>query len=386
MKIYSLSEFCNKIGVGLKSYFTDTYLITAEISGMQVRSGHCYMELVEKGKNNSIYDARMRAICWSSTYTMLSAYFAHETGQSLQNGMKVLVEVEVNFHNTYGLSLIIVGIDPKYTLGDLQQQRKKTIEQLKREGIFDMNRMLSLPALPHRIAVISSPEAAGYEDFCNQLTTNSQHYAFSITLFKAVMQGDSASDSICNALNQINEQINEFDLVLITRGGGSTNDLTCFDDYQLCAYIAQFPIPVITAIGHTKDISIADQVAYKALKTPTAAAAYLIELFDMKADEIANLEQRMRLALTNLSKNKLLQLENYKNRLLNACKMQIQKQLNNLELIEHTIQLQSPQRILKQGYTITLKNDKPIRSAHDINAGDLLQTDFADGTIQSVAQ
>lgn len=386
MKTYSLSEFCNLIGETLESGFSSTYLVKAEISGMQVRGGHCYMELVEKGKNSSIYEARIRAVCWASTYSMLSAYFLAETGQQLQNGMNVLVEVEISFHNTYGLSLVIRGIDPKYTLGDLQKQREQTVKQLRDEGIFDMNRMLRLPALPHRIAIISSSEAAGYEDFCNQLQNNEKKYAFRISLFNAVMQGDKAAASICDVMETIAARETEFDAVVITRGGGSTNDLTCFDDYRLCAYIAQFPLPVITAIGHTKDISIADQVACLSLKTPTAAAAYLIEKFDLQADEIGNLEYRLKLAVRNLTGKKAQELDSLHNRLLNAFKLLFQKHSNKLDLIEHTIALQSPQRILKQGYSITLVNGKPLRSASDVKTGDTIQTDVADGSFKSTVK
>ena len=386
MKVYTLSELCDRIGIGIKSEFYDSVLVTAEISGLQLRNGHCYMELIEKGENNSLHKARIRAVCWASTYSMLSAYFREETGQSLQNGMKVLVEVEVTFHNVYGLSLNITGIDPKYTLGDMLQQREQTIKRLKDDGIFDMNRLLETPTLPHRIAVISSADAAGYEDFCNQLTNNVQHYSFKITLFDATMQGDNAAKSICNALSIIAEDYLKFDVVLITRGGGSSNDLTCFDDYTLCSYIAQFPLPVITAIGHTKDISVADQVAKSALKTPTAAAAFIIEQFDIQADKINNLEHRMKLSLTNLTKNKLLQLDNYRNRLINAYHIILQKKLNRLELIEHTIKLQSPARILKQGYSITLSNGKPVSSVNELHRGDRISTDLSDGTIYSVVE
>ena len=386
MKTYLLSELCNMIGESLQIGLPDSYLVTAEISGMQTRNGHCYMELVEKGKNNAIYEARIRAVCWASTYTMLSAYFIQETGQQLQNGMKVLVEVEINFHNTYGLSLVIVGIDPKYTLGDMQEQREKTIQQLKDDGVFDMNHIIRFPSLPKRIAVISSREAAGYEDFYKQLKNNSQGYAFKIDLFNAIMQGDKAKQSICSVLEEIASKEQDYDVVVITRGGGSTNDLSCFDDYQLCSYIAQFPLPVISAIGHTKDISIADMVANISLKTPTAAANYLIELFDRQADEIDRLEQRLRLELSNLHLKKTQELDNLQNRIINSFSLLLQKQYNNLDLIEHSIKLQSPQRLLKQGYSITLINGKPINSVNNVKSGDQIQTDVADGSIISIVK
>ncbi len=386
MKVYTLSELCDRIGAGIKSEFYESALVTAEISGLQLRNGHCYMELIEKGDNNTLHNARIRAFCWASAYNMLSAYFREETGQSLQNGMKVLVEVEVTFHNVYGLSLNIIGIDPKYTLGDMLQQREAAIKKLKEDGIYDMNHMLAMPTLPRCIAVVSSADAAGYEDFCNQLTNSTRHYAFKITLFNATMQGDNAVKSVCNALDKIAVASSDFDVVLITRGGGSSNDLTCFDDYTLCSYIAQFPLPVITAIGHTKDISIADQVAKYALKTPTAAAAFIIEQFDIQADKISDLEHRMKLSLSNLTKNKLIQLDNYRNKLINAYHIIFQKKLNKLELIEHTIKLQSPKRILQQGYSITLLNGRPVHSVKELHSGDRISTDMLDGTISSVVE
>lgn len=385
-KQFTLSEFCHLIGSQIERSFPETYLVVAEISGMQIKSGHCYLELVEKSNKGNIYDARVRTICWASTYNMLSAYFANETGQTLQNGMKVLVEVEVNFHPVYGLSLIIVDINPQFTLGEMQQQRQLTIDQLRREGIFDMNKMLHLPSLPKRIAIISSPDAAGLGDFEDQLTNNPKGYRFRTTLFPAIMQGDNAAQSIISALEEIAQREEQFDLVLITRGGGSTNDLSCFDEYLLCALCAQFPLPIMTAIGHTRDVSILDQVAYIAVKTPTAAAAFLIELMDKQAEIIANAEGRVYYALNNMLQSKQQQLIYLKSMLASSFNMRIEKYRNQLEMIEHTIGLHSPQRILKQGYTLTLCDGIPMKSALKAKKGQRITTEFIDGTIHSIVE
>ncbi len=385
MKTYTLTELCDEISLCLKSDFPQTYLVTAEISNLQYKGGHCYLELVEKGKN-AIYSAKVRAVCWASTYSMLSAYFMQETGQSLQNGMKVLVEVEINFHNVYGLSFIIVGIDPKYTLGDIKKQRDITIQRLKDEGIFEMNKMLTLSPLPQRIAIVSSSDAAGYEDFCNQLLCNPQGYAFHVSLFPAVMQGDKAAQSICAALSRIADEAELYDAVVITRGGGSSTDLTCFDDYMLCSYCAQFPLPVITAIGHTKDVAVADQVAYISLKTPTAAAAFLIEKLDNQNAAISDLEYRLGIALKNVVALKRQQLENFRTRIMSSIQLLLSKQSNFLDLIERTVDMHSPQRILNQGYSITLVDGKPIKSVGELHSGMSITTELKDGSVKSVIQ
>ena len=384
MKTYTLSELCDEIGNSLQDSMPGTYLVKAEISGMQLRSGHCYMELVEKSKSGGLFEARMRAMCWANTYTMLSAYFKSVTGQQLQNGMQVLVEVEVTFHNVYGLALSIVNIDPKYTLGDIQQQREKTILQLHQDGVFEMNKLLPFPSVIKRIALISSSEAAGYQDFCHQLEHNQYNLDFKIDLFIATMQGDRAANSICEALSKIADKAEYYDIVVITRGGGSTNDLSCFDDYTLCSYCAQFPLPIITAIGHTKDISVADQVAHLSLKTPTAAAAYIIDNNARQLDMINDYERRLTAAINNQIANRLLQLDNISSRMLNTYNMLIAKQTNRLDLIEKTIELHSPKRILKQGYTITLHNGKPITSIKEIHSGETLKTETIDGSITSI--
>lgn len=287
----SLSELQTLIGKTLDDALSLPLWVSAEISELKVNySGHCYLELVEKGGPDSIPCARCSAVIWRSRYASLASYFEAETGNAISVGLKVLLKVSVNYHPLYGLSLVVLDIDPAYTLGDWQRQRLQTIAQLKADGVIDMNRQL--PPVPDalRIAVVSSATAAGFQDFCKQILDSP--YGFSVRLFDAYMQGHQAEESVIAALERIAERAEEFDVVVMIRGGGSQSDLSCFNSYRLCSHIAQFPLPVITGIGHDKDTSVADMVAYRALKTPTAVAALLI---DTVAEQDARLDEIMRI-------------------------------------------------------------------------------------------
>lgn len=261
--------------------------VIGEISDFKENpSGHCYLELIEKDEKSDYVKAKFRGTIWARNYRSLKPYFETTTGVSLTSGIKVLVQCSVNLHPLYGLSLNIIDIDPSYTLGDLEHQRQQTISRLMEDGVIDMNKETFLPLLPKRIAIISSPTAAGYQDFTHQLAQNPFGYTFIHHLFEATMQGDKAEESITGALEQIFEQLAQWDLVAIIRGGGSQLDLSCFDSYTLATHIAQFPIPILTGIGHEKDYTIADMVAHTRLKTPTAVAEFLINRF-------SNAENRM---------------------------------------------------------------------------------------------
>jgi exodeoxyribonuclease VII large subunit len=291
---YTLLELSNQIGKTIEKSFPGNYWLVSEINEIRENiNGHCYLELVEKDSENDRIIARARATIWSNTWRMLKSYFETSTSQSLARGMMVLVEVSVIFHELYGLSFNIRDIDPVYTLGDLELKRAETIRRLQREGIFDMNRELPFPVLPSRVAVISSPRAAGYEDFLHQITTNPKKYRFEITLFPAIMQGDNTVSSVTCALEEIFSLENEFDIVVILRGGGAASDLNSFDSYEIASHIAQMPLPVITGIGHERDRNIAGMVAHTDLKTPTAVAEFLVGKFSDLDSEIRGLSSKL---------------------------------------------------------------------------------------------
>ena len=306
MEVYNLRELCEWLQDIVGSEMPDRYWVRAEIASMSVR-GHCYMELVEKAENG-ILSAKVRATCLSNVYGMLSAYFAQETGQALHVGMQVLVEVSVELHAVYGLSLNVWNIDPNYTLGGLAKQRQMTIQQLTEDGVMDLQKALELPSLVRRVAVISSPDAAGYGDFCDQLQHNRFGFAFHTQLYPAVMQGDMAARSVVQALRAIVEQVEEWDVVVIIRGGGASTDLSCFDDYNLASHCAQFPLPIVTGIGHTRDVSVVDMVVHTSVKTPTAAAEWLIQRVAVQIDRVGELMSRLQRAVqgfVNAEKNRL---------------------------------------------------------------------------------
>jgi exodeoxyribonuclease VII large subunit len=288
----SLSELNGSVKKVLATNFTAPVWVVGEISEITIHSnGHCYLTLIEKGDSEDRIVAQARATIWSYTFRMLRPYFETTTGQQLTDGIKVLLQVSVEFHELYGFSLNVRNIDPTYTLGDQARKRREIIQQLTDEGVLTMNKELDLPLVPQRIAIISSPSAAGYEDFMQQLTANSRGFHFYTCLFPAVMQGHLAEQSIVNALDRIYPYEQFFDLVVIIRGGGSQVDLSCFDNYKVAYHITQFPLPVLTGIGHEKDDSIVDLVAHTRLKTPTAVAEFILEGVANFEEQIQQLEQ-----------------------------------------------------------------------------------------------
>lgn len=346
MEALTLTELCLLIGEALDDSLAPSYWVQAEISSLSTKGGHMYLELID-GKT-----AKMRATCWAGTQEMLNAYFESETGQRLQAGMKVMVEAEVQYHPVYGLSLSIIGIDPAYTIGDIAQQRQKTIAQLQADGLLDAQQLLPLPTLIRRIAVISSPNAAGYEDFKHQL--DNSPYRFETQLFGATMQGEGAVKSIIAAL----EGIAGFDAVAIIRGGGATTDLSCFDNYELCAVCAQFDLPILSGIGHTRDVSVLDLVAHEALKTPTAVAEWLIHRMDEQMAKVADLMLRLQ----------------------RTAERQILIRRHRVELLEQRLATCNPERIYQRGYSLLTKNGKIIRSVNELLPGDKVTTHLADGS------
>ena len=289
-----LSVLNQMIRDALLDAFPASLWIIAEISEIKInRTGHCYLELIEQEGDEII--ARARATIWSYTFRMLKPYFETTTGQPLTQGIKILVNATVEFHPNYGLSLNIKDIDPAYTLGDKARQRNEIIKRLQREGVFDMNKELPLPLVPQRIAIISSSTAAGYQDFMDQLLNNSGGFRFDTRLFEATMQGDGAAPSIMAAFDRIFDEEDQFDLVVIIRGGGAVADLNCFDNYDLALSVTQFPLPVVTGIGHEKDDTIVDLVAHTRLKTPTAVAEFLVQgverFLDLLAEKVKSVIQ-----------------------------------------------------------------------------------------------
>ncbi len=277
---FTLFEIAQLIQETLEEGVGDSYWVTAEIAEYKInRTGHCYLELVEKEESGTQPKAKIRATIWAGVFRVIKPFFETSTGVKFDAGIKVKVLCRVNFHSVYGFSLNIQDIDPAFTLGDIEQQRRETLARLIADGIIDMNKELELSILPKRIAIVSSPTAAGYQDFINQLDTNAYGYRFFYKIFSATVQGSKAEESIVDALNRIHFEIENWDVVAIIRGGGSQTDLSCFDSYNLAANIAQFPLPVITGIGHEKDTTIVDMVAHTRLKTPTAAAEFLVNLF-----------------------------------------------------------------------------------------------------------
>lgn len=288
----SLSELNGEVKKVLSANFTAPVWVIGEISEITIHSnGHCYLTLIEKGESEDRIIAQARATIWSYTFRMLRPYFETTTGQQLTDGIKVLLQVSVEFHEMYGFSLNVRNIDPTYTLGDQARKRREIIQRLTDEGVLTMNKELELPLVPQKIAIISSQSAAGYEDFMQQLTGNPRGFHFYTTLFPAVMQGNQAEQSIVDALDRIYPYEDFFDLVVIIRGGGSQVDLSCFDNYKVAYHITQFPLPVLTGIGHEKDDSIVDLVAHTRLKTPTAVAEFILEETGAFEERVNQLEQ-----------------------------------------------------------------------------------------------
>lgn len=359
-RVFRLSELCAEIEEALAETLAPTYWVECEISSLSDR-GHCYMELTEKSAEG-LFAAKVRATCWQQTWRMLRAYFEAETGQTPAVGMQVLLEVSVEYHAVYGLSLNVRNINPRFTLGDMQRRRRETIKRLEAEEMMDRNRQIPMPTLIRRIAVVSSDTAAGYQDFVAQLTEGG--YRFSAALFGATMQGDGAERSIVAALDAVEAQREDFDAVVIIRGGGATTDLTCFDEYALCRRVAEMSLPVLTGIGHTRDVSVLDMVAAMALNTPTTVAAWLRSRMQAEVDHVADLRRR----------------------LARTAERQVLIRRHRLELLMQRIEACNPERIYRMGYSLLTVDGRSVRSVQDVPSGARLETHVADGTIFSIAE
>lgn len=404
-KIHSLYELNTCVQDAILQQMGQTYWVEAELSEVRESRGHGYLELIQSDSVTRQPLAKASARCWRSTWQQLRPYFERVTGQPLHAGIKVLLAVQPQFHELYGFSWIISDINPEYTLGDMALRRQLIIGQLKAEGVFDLQKELALPYFAQRIAVISSATAAGYGDFCNQLADNPYGFQFHIELFPAVMQGEQVEPTVIAALDRINSRLDDFDLVVIIRGGGATADLSGFDTLALAENVANFPIPIITGIGHDRDESILDMVSHVRVKTPTAVATFLIDHLKQVADRIASVEQSLqryigtRLHVQRLRLERLSQLiphlptqrmatgrhrlETLDGSLRVALQRIIEKR--DYQLNAFTTQLRSydPQRLLQRGYSITLHNGKPVRDSGLLQPGDQLETRVGKGTVWS---
>lgn len=422
-KALTLYELNSLVRETIEEELHQEYWVEAELSEVREVRGHCYMQLVqydrsEEGGKRKRYEntpiAQASAKCWQSSWQLLRPYFEKETGQRLHAGMKVLLQVYANFHETYGFSWIVTDIDPTYTMGDMARKRQEIIRVLKEEGVFDLQKELPLPLFCQRIAVISSANAAGYGDFVNQLENNEYGFRFHTRLFPALMQGEDVEKSVIAALEQIfrgsgdmeargNE--NTFDCVVIIRGGGATADLSGFDTLALAENVANFPLPIITGIGHERDESILDMVSHTRVKTPTAAAAFLIDHLKEVLEVLNDAQER----ITRYAQQKLSTLDAQLSvvaeaipRLFSVVKTRQDARLDSmqekmtmlierrLETEQHRIQLVSekvksldPTLLLRRGYSITLRNGKVVKDVSVLNAGDELETRLAHGNVRS---
>jgi exodeoxyribonuclease VII large subunit len=402
----SLYELQQLIRDSLYLSLPDYYWVTAEIAEIRENySGHCYLELIEKKEDDKNVRARVKAVMWSNRYRFLSSFFRDATGDYLREGMKILVKSKIEYHELHGLSLVISDIDPAYTMGEMALKRQMIIKRLEEEGVISMNREITFPLLPQRIAIVSSENAAGYRDFMSHLKGNSYGYVFYTALFEAVMQGTETEKSVISALDRIADHIEYFDVVAIIRGGGAVSDLSWFDNYNIAFHITQFPLPVLTGIGHEKDLSVTDIVAYQALKTPTAVADFIIEKTAEAEEILNNLITRIN-DLTNyeIERNRTM-LESLKMRitgssaaLVSGTGMKLDRHSSDLKrsavyFMEITnrridaylnmLSALDPVNVLRRGYSITMARGKVLRDSREVSGGDKIMTRLYSGEIES---
>ncbi|MDD2514234.1 MAG: exodeoxyribonuclease VII large subunit [Proteiniphilum sp.] len=404
---FSLSELNRRVKDAIRDHLPETYWLRAETSDVRRnQNGHCYLEFVEKDADKQHIVAKARGMIWSNVFQMLSAYFEAETGQSFTSGLNVLVRVSVDFHELYGFSLTVVDIDPSFTLGEIARNRQQVLRQLEEEGVLTLNRELELPELTLRIAVISSPTAAGYGDFCDQLARNSGGFAFQTRLFPAIMQGERSESSIIGALEKVYGYSHLFDAVAIIRGGGATSDLNCFDSYALAVNVAQFPLPVVSGIGHERDVTVLDHVAHTRAKTPTAVAEFFIGHITQTATGLADLGERLIGQTRSVLQEEVSQLrlltreavhlsalllqretalvQKISERMRHQLNQRMQEQRHQIETKEQYIRMVSPANVLKRGYTLTTRQGHIITSLQALSPDDVIETHFRDGVATSI--
>ena len=428
LSLYELNSLVRDV---ISMSLPDSYWVEAELSeAREGYGGHCYMELIEKDEHSNTPIAKAHASCWRNRWMLLKPQFERVTGQRIHAGMKVLLKVHAQFHENYGFSWIVDDIDPTYTMGDMARKRMEIIQTLKEEGVFDLQKELKLPMFCQRIAVISSATAAGYGDFCNQLADNGYGLQFTTALFAATMQGEGVEQSVISALNRINEEWENWDCVVIIRGGGATSDLSGFDTLALAENVANFPLPIITGIGHERDESVLDMISFQRVKTPTAAAAFLVDhltevyariedaqeaivnyvkrrlqvermkferlstqiptLFSLvkvrQSNRLDQLLNRLKVKAERIPADGLHRLEMLDARLKEPVARKLEREQHRVEMLSQRAAAQDPERLLSRGYSITLKDGKSIKDASQLKAGDEIETRFAKGVAKAVVK
>ena len=428
LSLYELNSLVRDV---ISMSLPDSYWVEAELSeAREGYGGHCYMELIEKDEHSNTPIAKAHASCWRNRWMLLKPQFERVTGQRIHAGMKVLLKVHAQFHENYGFSWIVDDIDPTYTMGDMARKRMEIIQTLKEEGVFDLQKELKLPMFCQRIAVVSSATAAGYGDFCNQLADNGYGLQFTTALFAATMQGEGVEQSVISALNRINEEWENWDCVVIIRGGGATSDLSGFDTLALAENVANFPLPIITGIGHERDESVLDMISFQRVKTPTAAAAFLVDhltevyariedaqeaivnyvkrrlqvermkferlstqiptLFSLvkvrQSNRLDQLLNRLKVKAERIPADGLHRLEMLEARLKEPVARKLERELHRIDMLSQRAIAQDPERLLSRGYSITLKDGKSIKEASQLKAGDEIETRFAKGVAKAVVK
>lgn len=402
----SLTELQGLIRDKIYENLPGAFWVTAEIAEMKIHgAGHCYLELTETDKPGGRVVARVRATIWASKFISLNTFFTTSTGIPLRQGISVLFKATVEYHELYGLSLNITDIDPAYTAGDMALRREAIIRRLTAEGIMEMNRELELPPYPRHIAVVSSSKAAGYQDFINHLTGNSYGYIFKPELFETVMQGELTESSVIEALNMISEEAGRFDAAVIIRGGGSAIDLSWFDNYSIAYHVTQFPLPVLTGIGHEKDVSVTDMAAWKSLKTPTAVADFLVEQTLECENRIIEMAGSLISAVNGALSGAGEHLSSLRNRTAATAKLivRVKREQTGYQLetlrrstagllrsatdvtgkLENALRHLDPAGVLRRGFTLTAKNGIIVRSPAELEQGDIITTYFEAGQATS---
>ncbi len=428
LSLYELNSLVRDV---ISMSLPDSYWVEAELSeAREGYGGHCYMELIEKDERSNTPIAKAHTSCWRNRWMLLKPQFERVTGQRIHAGMKVLLKVHAQFHENYGFSWIVDDIDPTYTMGDMARKRMEIIQTLKEEGVFDLQKELKLPMFCQRIAVISSATAAGYGDFCNQLADNGYGLQFTTALFAATMQGEGVEQGVISALNRINEEWENWDCVVIIRGGGATSDLSGFDTLALAENVANFPLPIITGIGHERDESVLDMISFQRVKTPTAAAAFLVDhltevyariedaqeaivnyvkrrlqvermkferlstqiptLFSLvkvrQSNRLDQLLNRLKVKAERIPADGLHRLEMLEARLKEPVARKLERELHRIDMLSQRAIAQDPERLLSRGYSITLKDGKSIKEASQLKAGDEIETRFAKGVAKAVVK